>query len=218
MDELERAYEWIGQAAHDLRNPIAIIVGASTLLRRQWDRLTEELRREQVDAIASHALRLSELAEALLDWAAAETGKVIVHLEDVDVRPVVEAAVQSELPGSPVEIRVPDISAIADPTHLGRVISNLLANARKYGAPPYRVEGTESNGELVLSIADYGPGVPDEIADRLFDPFVRGASGSDGAGLGLAIVRGLVEAQGGRVWYHRDEGMSRFSIALRKPA
>lgn len=215
MDDLERAYHFVGQAAHDLRNPIAVIAGAASLLQQRWDRLSEELRREQVDSIADHARRLRELTDALLDWASIETGKLRVHLEPVDLREIIERAVIDAASGYPVEIRVASAKVMADPRHLGRVLTNLLVNARKYGAPPVLVEGTAGDDEVVVTVADYGPGVPKEIADSLFEPFVRGGRAGDGAGLGLAIVRGLVEVQGGRVWYERADPGSAFRVALR---
>lgn len=214
MDDLQRSYEFIAQAAHDLRNPIAVIAGAADLLESRWDKLREDLRREQVASIADQSRRLRELTDALLDWASIETGRVHVELGPVAIKPVVEQVVLDVAPGRPVEVSVPDVRATADATHLTRVLSNLLVNARKYGGPPFRIEGTVTDGELVLTIDDFGPGVPVEIAEDLFEPFVRAGPAGDGVGLGLAIVRGLVEVQGGRVWYERAGNASRFSIAM----
>jgi signal transduction histidine kinase len=209
VDPLERAYEFIGQAAHDLRNPAAVITGAASLLQQRWNALTDDLRREQLDAIAQQADRLRTLTDSLLDWAAIEAGKIPVHLERVDVRALCE-----QIGGGQVQVRVPGVGVLADPTHLGRVLANLLGNARKYGAPPFHIDGDAAPSEVVIRVADHGPGVPREIEDTLFEPFVRAGPAGEGSGLGLAIVRALVEVQGGRVWYERLDDGSCFSVAL----
>ena len=108
-----------------------------------------------------------------------------------------------------------DVSVVADPARLDQVLVNLLTNAYRYGGRHVRVEASRKPEGVLATVSDDGAGVPDELVGSLFEKFSRGADGAHGAGLGLAIVRGLVEAFGGRVWYEPGQPTgARFGVLL----
>lgn len=215
VSEDSAALAAIAQAVHDMRNQVAVVAGAAAFLKRSWDALDDAIRREQVDVIAQYADKLRQLTADVLDWTSISTGRVPVVIEPVDIAEIASAAVNETGLASSVDIDVPHATVLADRRHLARVLANLLGNAAKHGRPPVRLRASTVQSEVVVRVEDQGEGVPDDIVESVFDPFVRyGEAGEHGAGLGLAIVRGLVEVQGGRVWYERRAGVSSFAVAL----
>ena len=214
MRELEESDRLRGDVlanvSHELRTPMAsILTGTTTLLRRRS--LPEDVRPE-IASLAIEARRLTQLVSDLLDMTRIEAGVVELRPAEVDVVEAVEASVnrlQRRSPGRPVSIdaTAPVPEVIADWQRLAQVLDNLLDNANRVAPPggPIRLTASaDGSGSVVIQIRDSGPGVPPELRDRIFERFVRGPSSPDnpngGMGLGLPIVRGLVEAQGGRVW------------------
>src|SRR5438094_222670 len=128
----------------------------------------------------------------------------------------------SSLDGA-VQVSVPaGLEVLADRDRTEQVLVNLLENARKYGEPPIRVEAAWRHNHVVVVVEDQGAGVPADEVPRLFGRFYqveRGpAKASSGVGLGLALVKGYVEAQGGETWYEEaDDGGARFSFTLPTP-
>ena len=128
-------------------------------------------------------------------------------------------ALDSHVAGRPVEIEIPaECSVRAEPEALRRVLTNLIENAHKYGSDPIRVAIQQADDQVVMSVIDSGPGVPPEERDRIFERFYRtDPNGTKpGMGLGLAIVRGLVESCGGKVWVEdAPGGGAAFRVSLR---
>ena len=113
-----------------------------------------------------------------------------------------------------VTIKAPhDLAAVADRMVLDRVLSNLLTNAARHGAPPVTLTAEQRDGHLHVAVSDHGPGVPEELRLSLFDRFARGDDGR-GSGLGLAIARAYARAHGGDIQYHPSNGGARFELAL----
>ena len=160
---------------------------------------------------ATESRRLNRLVSDLLDMTRIEAGIVELHPADVDIAEAIRASVdrlQRQSPDRPVTVEVPSpaFEVIADWNRLAQVLGNLLENA-DHAAPrrsPIRVTARRENETIVVRISDMGPGVPARLRDQVFERFTRGAEADShhdaGMGLGLPIVRGLVEAQGGRVW------------------
>jgi len=107
----------------------------------------------------------------------------------------------------------PELEAVVDPLVLERVLSNLLTNAVRYGAPPFVVAAEERDQNLRISVTDNGPGVADDLRPRLFEPFARGDD-ARGNGLGLAIARAYARAANGDLVYVPDAAGARFDLIL----
>jgi signal transduction histidine kinase len=175
---------------------------------------------DELEEVAAASRRLARLVSDMLDMARIEGGAIDLRLDRVDLREAVDAAVarlRLVNPERRVEVRIapgtPEVRADWD--RLGQVIDNLLANADHF-APPgtaITVAAEPNSGDAVVRIVDEGPGVAPELRERIFERFVRGTGGT---GLGLPIVRGLVTAQGGKVWLEESapgEG-GRFAFSL----
>nr|BFE67587.1 hypothetical protein GCM10020092_008880 [Actinoplanes digitatis] len=129
-----------------------------------------------------------------------DTGTVTARRTPVPVLDVVTSVVEELGCADGVEIVIDDdVSSLADRQHLWHVVRNLLSNAIQYGEPPLEVRAERHAESVVLTVRDSGDGIPEELIPHLFDRFMRGA------GLGLFIVRHLVEANGGSVRYERAE-------------
>ncbi|MBA3736448.1 MAG: hybrid sensor histidine kinase/response regulator [Actinobacteria bacterium] len=208
--------EFLGFVAHELRTPITVIVGlASTLVARRRD-LTDEQVDECLERIRVQGDRLARLVGDLLDLAQIDSGRFQVALEPVDLAAAGRRTLDDvpAPPGRSVELALPeDVWVVADPGRLEQVLVNLLTNAYRHGGPNVRLGARRTPDGVYVEVSDDGAGVPEGLVPGLFEKFSREAS--EGAGLGLAITRGLVEAFGGRVWYDPgDLAGARFSVLL----
>jgi signal transduction histidine kinase len=188
----------LGIVAHDLRNPLNVIsMSAELLLDPSF---SESQRADQVQMILRSAKRMDRLIQDLLDVARIEADRLFLQRTGLDAGRVGREAVELK-PG------VPLISGDRD--RLLQVLSNLIGNAIKFtpagGAIQIRVEQAPEG--VRFGVADTGPGIPADDLGRLFQPFWQAQRGSlDGAGLGLMIARGIVEAHGGTIWAESEEG------------
>jgi signal transduction histidine kinase len=184
--------------------------------------MTEERITMSFDAVVRSGQRLSVLVDNLLDLSRLQQGGVAITPEPVSLAPlsreVVDSASAPE--GASIALDVDeDVVVMADPHRLDQVLQNLFTNAFRYGGPEIVLEGKASEGDVVISVSDNGPGVEEELVPNLFDPFARGSTSSEagGSGLGLAIVRMLVTASEGDIWYENGKGGgARFCIRLPK--
>lgn len=199
---LERARDnFIRDAAHELRTPLATIATLGETLSLHLHRLTEAQLEEALRALRRQSQRASTLVSNLLDLSQLDGGRAAIHLEPVALRPVVERSLESAPPpeGTEVALELGGATVIADSSRLEQVVTNLLTNAYRYGGAHVTVRVREDGDEIVLEIADDGPGVPPELAGRLFEPFTRGRDAGDvgGSGIGLALSARLMESFGG---------------------
>ena len=223
--ELEETNElksrFVAIASHELRTPLTSIYGFASTLRARWTDFDDDQKRSFLGLIVEQAGRLKRIVDDVLVLSRVESRKLPGEARAVDIgeaakRVAAELGVETE---TTVAVE-PGTVACAEPDHVDRILVNLLANARAYGAPPYQVDGGVDGERVVLAVADRGPGVPDQFAPRLFDAFTQagGEQAGHGTGLGLAIVRGLAEAAGGRAWYEPNEPSgSRFIVSLPRP-
>jgi two-component system sensor histidine kinase KdpD len=206
----------LSAVSHDLRTPLAVITGAATTLRDDADRLTVSARAELLASIVDDARRLERVLANLLQLSRVETGFTPAR-EWVPAEELVGAALtrlEDALGDRKVELDVePDLLLSIDPVLFEQVLINLIENAIKHGAPPLTVRARRRGEDVRIEVSDRGNGLPPD-SGRLFEKFVR-ASKAPGVGLGLAVVRAVVEAHGGTVSGENVEGGgARFVIEL----
>jgi len=200
----------LDSVSHDLRTPLASIRAAAGSLMDPNLPLDEEARRERAASIDGQAERLNRLVTNLLDMSRIEAGDLHARLEVFPLEDLVRATVErmaGQLDGRTVSISMsPELPPVAvDAIFIDQVVTNLLENAIRHTPPdvPIRVLGAvTSTGTVRLCVEDGGPGVPAAALGRVFDKFYRVPETRErsgrGSGLGLAVVRGFVEAMGGR--------------------
>lgn len=202
-DELKTAL--LRAVSHDLRTPITSIVTAGHALG--VDSLTEDERSELSAAVVEQGERLSQLIDKLLDLSRLQAGRALPRADWIAIDEVLlEAMARVGAVGPPVRLTFePDLPLLmGDAAQLEQVFTNLLENAKRYsGGEPVSVRVHQLDSQLVVRVADQGPGINASDQERIFEPFYRGprasASTWTGSGLGLAIARGFAEANGGRI-------------------
>jgi PAS domain S-box-containing protein len=204
--------ELLSTVSHELRTPLAAIKGFTSTMLRYGDRLSTEEQREFLQDIEEASDRLAELVGNLLNMSRLEAALLSIESEPLDLAPLVReeaGTFQSRLNRRKQQLimQVPDSlpPVLADARRMRQVLANLLDNAAKYTPVGGRitVSAGEEENEVVLSVADTGPGIPPEHLTQIFEPFHRVDSRLTrtvgGTGLGLAITRRILDAQGGRI-------------------
>lgn len=205
--------EFVATASHDLRNPLTVIQGYATMLAQRGEEFTEEQRDEALASIVTSARHASRLVNDLLALSQIQAGVLPTRTEQVKVDDVVRKALETSGTNALNNV-LSGVTVTVDPDHLQRILVNYLTNAARYGKPPISINATREHGWVDLSVCDGGSGPPPEFRDRLFSSFARADTAhSEGVGLGLSIVRGLAELNGGSA-YFRDEGQSCFGVIL----
>jgi PAS domain S-box-containing protein len=208
LQETQRALELIGVASHDLGNPLNTLQLMLARLRRVEPEQDPQRVREGLATALRHAQRLGQLLHNLLDLSRLSSGKLALEVSRVDlaelVREVVERhSEQAAEAGSRILLEAaPGVEGMWDRLRLERVVTNLLSNALKFGrGKPVEVRLAQSDGLARLTVRDHGVGIPPEAQRRIFERFEREKSAGRhaGFGLGLYIVRQLVEAHGGSI-------------------
>jgi PAS domain S-box-containing protein len=199
----------LGIVAHDLRNPLsAILLNAAALKRHGPD--PERRSQKRGEAIHRAATRMNRLIQDLLDVAVMESGQLTIERARLSARELIVGAVDTQRPlasSSSLELRVdldreiPDV--FGDRHRLLQVFENLIGNAIKFTKAGGRITvgAASRDHEVIFRVADTGSGIAPENLPRVFDRFWQAASATrQGAGLGLPITKGIVEAHGGRIW------------------
>jgi signal transduction histidine kinase len=213
----------LGIVAHDLRNPLNLISTSTALLDE--DDLPTEQRRKMGEITQRSVRQMNRLIGDLLDATRLRAGRLTLDLAEVDIRATLRQAEEALRPaaeqcGIELWAEPPGQETIvsADEGRLMQVIGNLVGNALKFTATGGRVvlSARTAGTEVVFSVADNGVGIPAEHMAHLFDRFWQARDGDRrGAGLGLAIARGIVQAHGGRMWVESSVGVgSTFSFAI----
>ena len=210
----------VSTVAHELRSPLTSVKGFTATLLARWDRFPDEQKKLMLETVNADADRVTRLLTDLLDVSRIDAGRLEVRRQVVDVPAVVRKAVAGRVAhGEPesrfvveVEDGLPEVWA--DPDKLDQVLGNLVENALRHGAGTVttRVAPWDDGVEVVVS--DEGQGIAEETAARVFTRFWRG-NRRGGTGLGLYIVKGLVEAHGGSVEVQRaPSGGAAFRFVL----
>ncbi len=206
----------LSTVSHELRTPLAIIKGYSSLLLDYDERLEAEEKHEYLQSIDKATTRLVELVDHILDMSRLDSGMLRLEKTSASLARLIREAVAE------ARLRAPEhrlVSRVApglprvrlDVKRIRQVLDNLLDNAIKYSDPGSEITASAEarEGEVLVSVADQGIGIPAAEVERVFDRMYRAEkrkSDSSGVGLGLAICRGLVEAHGGRIWIESQEG------------
>ncbi|MBB2945883.1 C4-dicarboxylate-specific signal transduction histidine kinase [Actinoplanes lutulentus] len=199
---------------HDVAQPISSIASLAELLCADWADLPDDIRLELATKIDKNTRRLVKMMNDLQLLFRLDTGSVTARRVPAPLHEVVRT-VSATMAGDDVEIAIDeDLAALIDRGHLTVVVENLLKNALTHGAPPIVVQAEPQGTTVLLVVQDSGPGVPEAVLPGIFGRFSRGA------GLGLFIVRHLVEANGGTVRYeHATPQGARLLVTLeRAPA
>jgi signal transduction histidine kinase len=200
----------LAAVSHDLRTPLASIKASVSTLRQtdvQWTPADEAA---LLATIEQGADRLDALIGNLLDMSRLSTGSLQPFLRPTSVDEVAPVALRGLDAGGTVRLRVPDRLPLVrtDPGLLERVLANLFANALAYSPPgrPPAMRASQAGDSVILEITDHGPGVPDALKERMFEPFERldasrreARTAGNGVGLGLAVVKGFLDTMGGSV-------------------
>ena len=239
FEEIQRAYlalqeldhmksEFINIAAHELRTPLAILMGHADLLQEDT---ADSRTRDRLQIIIRNALRLRDLINDLLDMRQLQTAEARVHPSTFEVEELITAALQDFWPlAEKKEIRVsssipPDLAAVTtDRQKVLITLHNLLQNAIKFTPDRGQVgiEVTSHGQEVWVTVWDEGIGIPEDQRDKIFLPFHQASDSLtreyEGMGLGLSIAKGMIELCGGRIWVESAEGQgSRFTFSIPAP-
>ena len=206
----------LSSVSHDLRTPLTSIKAAATSLLQddvQWD---EEARRSFAQSIEHEADRLNRLVENLLDMSRIEDGALVPERDEYSLTSLIHDVLRrlsSLLDGREVRVDLPNdlLLVEVDYMEIDQVLTNLIENAVRYtpSESPIELNARVDGDEIVVQVADHGPGIPPADLERIFDKFYRVVNNQNGqhtrnyptgSGLGLAVCKGLVEAHGGRIW------------------
>ena len=228
-DELDRLYgelemasrhksEFLASMSHELRTPLNAIIGFSQVLRERMFGELNAKQEEYLDDILASAYHLLSLINDVLDLSKVEAGQIELEIRPFSLRRALESGVvmvreHASDEGVRVDLSAdPEIDPVdGDERRIRQVVFNLLANAVKFtpSGGSVEVSAARVNGEVRVSVADTGPGVPPEDHDRIFEEFQQtdvGVAVRDGTGLGLALSKRLVELHGGRIWVESEAG------------
>lgn len=217
--------EFLAMMTYDLRQPLTTVLGLGATLEAHADDLAADRVARMGAAIRLQAERMSRLADDLYDISRLEARSLLLSPRPVELASVIESAlttVDAAL-ASPVTVDVrPGLEVLADPRRVEQVVANLVENAFAYGAPPVEIHVYENGADIEVAVTDHGAGVPAVLQPSLFNRLRllarRDRDRNRGTGLGLSLVKGLVEAMGGRVWYeHLRGGGAEFRFTLPSP-
>jgi signal transduction histidine kinase len=228
VDELRRLSalraDFVSLVSHELRSPMAAVIGAARTLQARWRELQPDQREAFLALIGDETTRLAALIGDVLDTSRIDAGTFSYRFGAVDVGAIVQETVAAAAVGQDevsIVARVPDLPAPirGDPERLRQVFVNLVDNAVKYSPAGQQVDVrvAQSDGHVVVSVSDRGPGIPSADQRLIFEKFGRVSHGATkpGTGLGLFIARSITEAHGGTIDISSAPGRgSTFTVTL----
>jgi len=217
----------LSSLSHDLRTPLGSITGASTSLLQDTGGMTDQTKRGLLESIQTESERMNRLIGNLLNMIRVETGSLQVQKEWQPLDDTIGVALirlDERMKGHPVSVKLqPDLPlAYIDGILIEQVFINLLENAAKYTpqGSPIDIVASAEDGQILVEIADRGPGLPPGEEAKIFEKFYRvpSAGSAGGVGLGLTICRGIITAHGGKIWAeNRAGGGASFKFTLPAP-
>ncbi|MEU9235451.1 sensor histidine kinase [Streptomyces subrutilus] len=223
----ERSHaELIATVAHELRSPLTSVKGFTATLLAKWERFTDDQKRLMLETVDADANRVTRLIAELLDISRIDSGRLEVRRQPVDIATAVGRHVQALTANGQAPERflvrvsrpLPDLWA--DPDKIDQILGNLLENAVRHGDGTVTIDVSPHEKGTAVTVSDEGPGIPEESMGRVFTRFWRGSK-RGGTGLGLYIVKGIVEAHGGTITVGRGPGGGaefRFILPVSAPA
>jgi PAS domain S-box-containing protein len=221
-ERLERSRSnLVSTVAHELRSPLTSVKGFTATLLAKWDRFNDDQKKVMLQTVNADADRVTRLITELLDVSRIDAGRLEMRKQVVDlpaaVRRVVEAHVAGGEPEERFDVRVvgelPEMWI--DPDKIQQVIGNLVENALRHGEGTVTITVEPHGDGAAVTVSDEGEGIPEQAAARVFTRFWSGPDRRGGTGLGLYIVKGLVEAHGGSVAVGRGPtGGAQFRFVL----
>ncbi|MFF9509183.1 ATP-binding protein [Streptomyces sp. NPDC014724] len=228
----ERSHaELIATVAHELRSPLTSVKGFTATLLAKWERFTDDQKRLMLETVDADAGRVTRLIAELLDISRIDSGRLELRRQPVDLSAAVERHIQTLTANGQTPDRFlvrtcqPLPVVWADPDKVDQVLGNLLENAVRHGEGTVTIEVAPAPAKsdekgTAVTVSDEGPGIPEESMGRVFTRFWRGSK-RGGTGLGLYIVKGIVEAHGGTIAVGRGPGGGaefRFVLPVSAPA
>ena len=215
IDEMKD--EFVGLVSHELRSPLTVIIGALHTAISEGPRLSQKETRQLLEDAALEAEQLSHLVGNLLELSRAQSNRLILHVEPINLAKAAHKVIESIERQSRKHKFIVDLPrklppASADQLRLERILYNLLENSVKYSpeGSEITVSAKRDAGHMVVSVSDQGPGISKDDQAKLFKPFQQLGNPmldhTKGAGLGLLVCRRLVEAHGGRIWVEPEPG------------
>lgn len=211
---------FLASISHEIRTPLAVVVGLAYELAERIEDFPPDEVAELSGRIFARGSELTHIVEDLLVVARADTGALTTHPVATELRSLAAGLLADLDPVFGVlQVHVvgPTTPAWADPNRVRQIVRNLLTNALRYGAEPIRVHLGQEGERVMVSVRDSGEGVPEDLAETIFEPYgrahdSRGRPGS--VGLGLTVSRTLARLMGGDLVYRRESGMSVFELSL----
>ena len=209
--------EFVANTSHELRTPLTAIIGLGQMVEMDPE-LTEDTR-EMLGMMNSEANDLARMVEDLLTTSRLAAGQLRFEPREVSVGEEADAVAQPFAQnGHLIKVEVEDASIWVDRLRLRQVLRNLLSNAVKYGGGRLELRGWVEGDQYEWMVVDDGPGIPKELEERLFQRYIHSLTFQQavvgGVGLGLSIVKSLVEGMGGEVSYRRVLGETIFSVKV----
>ncbi len=229
LDELNKLKnQFLGIAAHDLRNPLGVIMGYSEFLLEEYEEIPKEDQNQMLQSIMESSEFMLRLLNELLDISAIESGNLNLDLVKTDLVKLVKKNVElNNVIAHKKNINIHLISIdslpeiLLDMGKIEQVLNNLISNAVKFSTQgsDVNVSISRNDSDLTVAVADHGPGIPEAEREKLFNPFqktsVKSTAGEKSTGLGLSIVRNLILGHKGKIWVESKVGEgSTFSFSL----
>jgi signal transduction histidine kinase len=213
--------DFVALAAHELRTPVTTIYGFAATLEQHSDRLGRDDLKQLQRTLVVECQRMTRLVEQLLDLSLLDAEAVEITPSQVNVRERVELLLPLVAGDrlDDVQVTIPaELEVPVDPNALERIVSNLVTNAMRYGAPPITIQAVHQDRHLRITVEDHGPGVPEQFVPSLFERFSRSDDARalvTGTGLGLAIARSYARAHRGELVYEPLEPHgARFQLVI----
>ncbi|WP_306317732.1 MULTISPECIES: HAMP domain-containing sensor histidine kinase [unclassified Streptomyces] len=222
----ESSRRFVADMSHELRTPLTAITAVTEVLEEELDAETgsvDPMIEPAVRLVVSETRRLNDLVENLMEVTRFDAGSAKLVLDDVDLADQITACIDARAWLDAVELDAErGITARLDPRRLDVILANLIGNALKHGGSPVRVSVRVEGEDIVISVRDHGPGIPEEVLPHVFDRFYKASASrprSEGSGLGLSIAMENARIHGGRIGAaNSPEGGAVFTLHLPRDA